>query len=346
VTAPGARRAWDGHVDSVREIVRELGTLRPADADGRPLALAAVLNLVVAGDPTGVAEAERVISALADHQPSRAIIVERDPEGDGIDAHVEANAQLVGAARTPSRVELLHLRLHGATADGAASAVQALLRPDLPVFLWWPATPALGDPMFRELCARSDRLIVEADCRNGAVAIEALAASVEVRGPAVTDLAWAALTPWRQLLHQLIDDDLFARLRAGGSVTVRHHGARPCLGSMLLAGWLVDSLGPAVAIGFAPDDRDDPPEVRAMRITTDAGDAIDIERVIGRPAAVVAIHDADGVTRERMMPMPERTRTQLLAGELELQRRDEPFERAVGQARRLARGAAPGQLPR
>jgi hypothetical protein len=43
----------------------------------------------------------------------------------------------------------------------------------------------------------------------------------------------------------------------------------------------------------------------------------------------------DGTTHDRMMPMPERSRAQLLAGELELQRRDRPFERAVRAARRL-----------
>lgn len=339
-------RAWDGHVDSVRDLIRELSALRPTDDEGRPLALAAVLNLVVAAGPEAATDAERVIAGLTDHQPSRAIIVERDPDGDGIDAHVEAHAQMVGAGRALSRVELLRLRLHGTAADGAASAVQALLRPDLPVFLWWPATPALGDVVFRELSARSDRLITEADCRDGAAAVDALAASVGVHGPAVTDLAWAQLTPWRQLLNQLIGADAIERLRHDARITVRHVGDRPCLGSLLLAGWLADSLGPATAIDFDGIGRDGAPEVCEVRISDGDGYVLEIDRVAGRAAATVLTRTPDRGTHERMMPMPERSRAELLAGELELQRHDRPFERALGHARRLARAGSVAQLPR
>ena len=182
VTAPANRRIWDGHVDSVRDLTRALAELQPTDADGRPIVMAAVLNLVVAADPAGAAEAERMIESLADHQPSRAIIVERDPDGDGIDAHIEAQAQLVGGGRALAG-ELLTSGLHGAAAAGAASAVQALLRPDLPVFLWWPEAPDPTDEVFTQLSSRSDRLIAEAGGHDGARAITALAAAIENAGP-------------------------------------------------------------------------------------------------------------------------------------------------------------------
>ncbi len=338
VTPPDSRRTWDGHVDSVRDLSRALAGLQPTDADGRPLAMATVLNLVVAADPAGAADAERVIESLADHQPSRAIIVERDPAGDGIDAHIEAQAQLVGSGRTPSRVELLRLRLHGAAAAGAASAVQALLRPDLPVFLWWPNAPDPTDTVFTELSGRSDRLIAEAGALDGAAAVNALAGAIADSGAAVTDLAWAALTPWRQLLNQLIDGERLAKLRTDARVTIRHVGPEPCLGSLLLAGWLVDSIGPDVAIGFDTVGHGGEPGICEVRIDDGSGQSYEIDRVVGRAAASVVMRSPGAPTHDRMMPMPERTRAQLLAGELELQRHDRPFERAIRHARRLARG--------
>jgi glucose-6-phosphate dehydrogenase assembly protein OpcA len=335
VTEVGNPDSWDGHVASARDLSRVLATLHPAGRDGRPLSVAAVLNLVVIADTDAAAAAEQVIESLADHQPSRAIIVERIPEGDGIDAHIAARAQIVGSAGDPSRVELLHLRLHGAAAEGAVSAIQALLRSDLPVYVWWPGPPPTGDPAFADLARRADRLILEASQLGGIDAIGRLSASVTDRGPAVTDLAWAALTPWRQLINQLITREHLERLRGDASVSVCHMGEMPPLGALLLAGWLVDSIGPAARIGFRPDAPGNHADVCEVRLDDGAARTITIDRVAGRSAASVVIRDPDGTTHDRMMPMPEPSRTELLAGELELQRRDYPFERALGHARRL-----------
>jgi len=327
--------AWDGHVANVGELGRALSDLQPTGPGGGPLAVAAVLNLVVAADSARATEAEQVIESLADHQPSRAIIVERDAEGDGIDAHVEARAQLMGSTRTPSRVELVRLRLHGAAAEGAASAVRALLRSDLPVYLWWPDLPDAGDPVFTDLAGRADRLIAEAGHTDGAVAVRRLADAVTDRGPAVTDLGWAALTPWRQLLNQLTTREHLEHMREGATVTIRHSAEAPSLGALLLAGWLHDSIGPATTTTFASAPRPGDPSICEVRLTDPSGRVVEIDPVMGRGAAVVVTHTPDGRTHERMMPMPEPSRAQLLAGELELQRRDYPFERALREAKRL-----------
>jgi len=337
VSTPATEVAWDGHVNNVAELSRALTELQPTGPDGDPLAVAAVLNLVVAAEPERAAEAEQVIESLADHQPSRAIIVARDPDGDGIDAHVEARAQVMGSTRTPSRVELVHLRLHGAAADGAASAVRALLRSDLPVYLWWPDLPDPDDAVFVELAQRADRLIVEAGRGDGALGVQRLAQSISERGPAVTDLAWAALTPWRQLLNQLTTREHLEHMREGATVTIRHGAAEPSLGALLLAGWLRDSIGPATMTLFASAPRPGDPSICEVRLADPSGRVVEIDRVMGRSAAAVVTHMPDGTTHDRMMPMPEPTRAQLLAGELELQRRDRPFERALREARRLIR---------
>lgn len=330
-------RIWDGHVANVAELERTLRGLQPAGPDGTPLASATVLNLVVNTDASRAPAAERLISSLADHQPSRAIIVERDPDGDGIDAHVEARAQLVGSARAPSRVELLHLRLHGTAAAGAASAVRALLRSDLPVYLWCPGAPDPADPVFADLALHADRLIVEADDGDGAAAVMLLARLINETGPAVTDLAWAALTPWRQLLNQLVPHEHLDHMRRGARVSIRHTSPAPGLGALLLAGWLRDSVGDALEIEFSTSARPGSPDICEIRFEVPGGRQLEIARVSGRPAASVLVRAPHETTHDRMMPMPRPDRTQLLAGELELQRRDRPFERSLRHAQRIAR---------
>ncbi len=335
VSDPASEVAWDGHVANVNELRGALSDLQPTGPGGSPLPVAAVLNLVVAADHGAATAVEAVIESLADHQPSRAIVVERDPDGDGIDAHVEARAQLMGSTRTPSRVELVRLRLHGSAAEGAASAVRALLRQDLPVYVWWPSLPDPDDPTFADLARHADRLITEAGLADGALGVRRLAETVSDRGPAVTDLAWAALTPWRQLLNQLTTREHLEHMRQGATVTIRHSAEAPSLGALLLAGWLRDSIGPSTTTMFASAPRPGDPSICEIRLADPSGRVVEIDRVAGRPAAAVVTHTPDGRTHDRMMPMPEPTRAQLLAGELELQRRDRPFERALREAQRL-----------
>jgi hypothetical protein len=63
-----------------------------------------------------------------------------------------------------------------------------------------------------------------------------------------------------------------------------------------------------------------------------------VERIEGRPAAAVCVTEPDGGPRRRVLPLPQLDRTRLLAGELELQRRDRAFERALQGA--VAAGVA------
>ena len=101
-----------------------------------------MLNLVALGP--GVEDGDReeqMIEGLADHHPSRVVIVSPGA-GDGrISAHVEARADTAGAC-----VELIRLELGPEILPHAASAVVPLLRSDLPTYLWWPAAPIMPVP--------------------------------------------------------------------------------------------------------------------------------------------------------------------------------------------------------
>ena len=327
---------WDGHVESAADLARQLAGLHPVDETGQPLASAGVLNLVTVTRAEDAVEFEAIIESLSDHQPSRAIIIERAWDGDGIDAHLETRAQLFGGAKRESLVELVRLTLHGETVGGVASAVRSLLRPDLPVYLWWPGPPDLSYPVFADVSEGADRLVTEAGRgRNPEAAIAQLADAV-LAGSALTDLAWAALTPWRQLVNQLVDLDHVERLRQGAVAEIRHCGEAPTVEALLLAGWLRDTLGESLHVELHP--RKDVLEggVVELQLESLAGRRLSIERYPDRATAAVLVAAPMGKPRRRVLPLPYKTRAELLAGELELQRRDRPFERALPHARELA----------
>ncbi len=331
--------AWEGRDVHLPQVCEALVRLRRPEPGSPPMMLASVLDMVaVAPRPEDVPEMEAIIRGLADHQPSRAVILTTAEGGSGIDARVSTARLPVGGDRCVW-LEVVTLTLRGTSRDGAASAVQPLLRYDLPTFLWWPGEPERRGSELGGLMAIADRVITECgrcgDVRQGLRALASWAGGAEA---ATTDLAWAAVTPWRQLLAQLLDPESLARLRAhGGTAAIRHPGPEPTAEALLLGGWLVDALGGGLTLelrgGAAPGD-----PVAEVAVGLPAGRTMTIAQAPERASAEVRVVEADGGEHRRVLPLPRRSRAALLAGELELQRRDRSFERALGRAANLAGG--------
>ena len=339
-TAPPAPpiASWDGVGVTIGEILDRLAAQRRPVDGGPPLTLAGVLNLIVhVPGPGDLDEMRGLIERLAGYQPSRAVMLVESDDGRGIDAAVSTSCRLSGGNVTVG-VELVVLHLHGDGREGDASAIRPLLRPSLPTLLWWPGPPDLspGGPLAR-LAPLAGRAVTETGrSGDGCDAIGRLAAWVPTAPGAVTDLAWAAITPWRQLIAQMLD---VAELRAPGGgpleAVIAHPGARPTAEALLLAGWLHDLAGDRLALTTEPRPGGDAAVVAIELTLPERGRRISIERGPGRQAATVCVGEGGRDTR-RMLPLPETDRGSLLAGELEIQRRDHAFERALPFAAEVA----------
>ena len=324
---------WDGRGVTIADVAERLAEQRRPTDGGPPFTLSGVLNLVVHCPAGDLEEMREVIERLSDHQPSRAVLVTWSGEGEGIDAAVSTSCRLAGGRA--SIVERVELTLRGEARGGAASAIGPLLRSELPSVLWWPGAldPSPDGPLagLAKLC---DRVVTEVE-RDGdaAGALASLAAWTSEGGPLVTDMAWAAITSWRRLIAQVVDDAALARLRAApASAVVAHPGARPNARALLMAGWLRNVVGETLTVTLEsrPADGD---ELVAVEVAgSRSGRSVVIERLPGRGAAAVCVTEPDGTDRRRVMPLPSPDRARLLAGELELQRRDRVFERALRAA--------------
>ena len=316
--------SWDGIGVSVAEIVDQLAHQRRPDG-GPPLTLAGVLNLVAyVPDTEDVSQTRAVIERLADHQPSRAVLVVESDAGAGIDATVSTSCRLTGEHLSVG-LELVVLTLHGDGRAGAASAIVPLLRSDLPTFLWWPGSPDLDPrgPLAR-LAPLADRIITETERRSGGVA--RLAAWAADAPAAVTDLAWAAITPWRQLIAQMLGAADLAR------ASIAHHPSGPSVEALLLAGWLRSLPGNRRDVALRPRPGAPAAALGIEIATAGLERRISIDHMPERQAATVRTTDPGGAIRERVLPLPASDRSRLLAGELEVQRRDRAFERALARA--------------
>jgi hypothetical protein len=341
--APAPERAdWDGRGVTVDEVVDRLAEQRrPADG-GAPFLLAGVLNLVAyADEPSGLDGLQEVIEHLADHQPSRSVVLCEQAGARGIDATVSTSCRIAGE-QAGAVVELIRLTLRADAPGGAASATVPLLRSDLPTVLWWPSAPDLsaGGALGR-LADIADRVITESGRGpRAAEAVRTLAGWVPDAVPAVTDLAWAAITGWRQLIAQMVEGPALDRLRSGAAAaTITNAEATPCVDALLLAGWLRSLVGPGLMIETHARTAGGGAGLVAVELEGSAnGRRLTVERIEGRATAAVCVTEPDGVPRRRVLPLPHPDRTRLLAGELELQRRDHAFERALQGA--VAAGVA------
>lgn len=329
--------AWDGRGVTIAQVLDRLAEQR-RPGDGAPLNLAGVLNLVVpvpAGEDAGALR--ELIEGLAGHQPSRAVLVVETDAGEGIDASVSTSCRWSGGTASVC-VELVVLALHGEGRAGDASAIRPLLRSDLPTVLWWPAAPdgAAEGPLAR-LAPLADRIVTESGrAPDGAGAIARLATWAPGAPAAVTDLAWAAITPWRQLVAQMLDVGAIAAPETGPvRVVVSHPAAGPTAEALLLAGWLRDLARERLELSLRPARG----EAAVLGVNIDLtvpGRRVAIDRMPGRQAATVCVTQPGHDAADRALALPVSDRGRLIAGELELQRRDHAFERALHFAAEVA----------
>ena len=262
---------WGAEVASVAALERELTRLRRmagahAKEQGRTVARAAVLNLVVYADRE--VHARRAASStarLSDRHPSRAIIVFGDRVRDGADVAVELRCH-VPRSHEDAQVcyEQIFARVRGDADDRVASVVIPLLVPDLSVFLWWTGTPPEDAKRFDDLIAIADRLIVDsadfARPEHTLPLVADLATTHHGRRFGITDLNWTRLTPWRELIAAFFDVDVWRPaldqvigVRVGFGVDADGRVIHPSQ-ALLLVGWLASRLEWRVTERFAPSE--------------------------------------------------------------------------------------------
>ena len=369
---------WGAQATSIDALERELARLRRAAVAhamerGQTLARASVLNLVVYSEREAHARrAARTVADLALRHPSRAIVLLGDRDRSGVVASVQLHCHVPQSdGAQPVLYEQIMARVRGDFDERVASVVIPLLVPDLPVFLWWTGTPPRDARHLDDLVALADRFIIDsADFARPDHTLPEVARLARHR-VAITDLNWARLTHWRELIAQFFDVpawrpflDGVTGIRAGFAVDMDGRDIHPSQ-ALLLLGWLssrlgwrpVEALAPAEAGGllFRMGRADGAPIMVRLRPRfergLDAGDVsgIRIQATHAREAAEFVIKRAPderhatataiigGVVRsERVVPLPALGIRELLGEELAIARNDHVYEVALAALMALA----------
>jgi glucose-6-phosphate dehydrogenase assembly protein OpcA len=232
-------------LSSIREIERELGTLRMVPGSDVPYQRTSVMTHTAWVPAEWVEAAEDVLAGLAERHPSRTIVLFPEPDNDdGLDADVEVDVYPVGGGREIC-TETIRIRLNGNRATAPASVVEPLFLPDLPVFLRWRGVPEFGGAAFESMLGVVDRVIVDStewpDLESGYRQLAKIFDRV-----VVSDIAWARTSRWR---HELAS--LWPGIAEVKKIRVTGTAAQ----AVLLAGWLRSRLQHPVELEHEEADR-------------------------------------------------------------------------------------------
>jgi glucose-6-phosphate dehydrogenase assembly protein OpcA len=231
---------------SVEQIEHELARLRMND-DGTLGLRASVLNLIVVTDEDSAEGVTRSVSTIAGRYPSRAIVLISDPEeGEtNLDFQLSAFCNVRGGGGAQVCAELITIHAEGPPAKHLESLAGPLLISDLRVFLWYPGPFSPSSPEFAGMATLADRIILDSaaagDCERSLREIAELLDEPET--PAVGDLQWVQLSPWRSLVAELFSSpERAGELERLTEIEILHAPDGECR-ALLFIGWLASSLG-------------------------------------------------------------------------------------------------------
>lgn len=346
-----ARPGPGGGAMSVEEIERELARLR-MNEDGTVSLRASVLNLIVVTEEDSAADVTRSVSELAGRYPSRVIVMICDPDED--EPHLDVGLSAFcnvrgGTGGSQVCAEQVTVHAEGPPAYHLESIAGPLLIPDLPTFLWYPDEFSPSSPEFICMADLADRVILNSAYSGSAEdALRELAGLIGEPGtPAVGDLQWVALTPWRTLLSELFSSpERTAALDEIYRVEVLY-GRGGESRALLFVGWLASTLGwrfrgsarlgsgrklhflgPAGEIVVAMDPNAPDTKLRRVRLYSDEL-SFQVSRHKELREARSTVMRGDDLVAERTVHLGSFDLGVLIGEELRYRGRDEVYEAAL-----------------
>lgn len=357
----------------VRDIEDALTQLwMTSQGNGRTTIQAYILNLIIfAGATVSSSDAQAIAAKVGAQHPSRALILTTSDDTESrLRAWISAQCEYLGAA-DGSGAEQVILEAAGDGVRQLPGTVIPLLIPEVPVALWWPGDGLFTHPIFPTMMDASDQLVIDSSTFPDSLAALARLHTIgaeEYPGVALRDLAWARLTPWRELTAQFFDAPTTRNYLDGiHRVQVTYAQAESVSinaeQALLYVSWLTSRLGwevipnlrrfgrealLVVRNGDAPitlefsarPAADLPPGcLIETTLTAQAGEnsaTFIIRRADDREHTVVTMTIQGQTPQERIVPMQEATVAEVLAQEVSTARRDHVYDEALGVAARLA----------
>jgi hypothetical protein len=260
----GPRLPWAGKKVQLQNVEEELSHLWRMSADNLRTSQninvrTSVLNLVICAPDIETAQrASKLMRDLLSTHIARFTLLVLNSNQDApssVSSWVTLRSFPIISDVMRHNFEQVTLLISGSAVHSAVSIVQPLLKPDLPIYLWWLNDPPQNSPAFTDLVKMSTRVVVDSHTFFQAEeGIRLLSSYIQQEATsAISDLNWGRVTPWRELVAQFFDVAEYRPYLAGVHFIEIEHAATPESGhirteqgdvspdpieALLLAGWL------------------------------------------------------------------------------------------------------------
>ncbi|HTK11697.1 MAG TPA: glucose-6-phosphate dehydrogenase assembly protein OpcA [Ktedonobacteraceae bacterium] len=266
----GPRLPWAGKHVAPEFVEDELSRLWHMSADNMRTSQnlrvrTSVLNLVLCASNKEVAQqASALLRDLSSTHVARVILLILDQEKNApseVSTWITIRSFPIISDIMRHNFEQITVRVTGDAVASSSTIIQPLLKPDLPVYLWWVDDLPTNTQLFKQLASMSSRVIVDSSqFSQPEDSLRTLSSLVQslTSDSALSDLNWGRITPWRELVAQFFDVTEYKPYLAGVDyIEIEHavtlNSSLPSSGlstldsnpacALFLAAWLKTRLG-------------------------------------------------------------------------------------------------------
>ncbi|MBI3684753.1 MAG: glucose-6-phosphate dehydrogenase assembly protein OpcA [Acidobacteria bacterium] len=301
-------------------------------ADENGVLRASAMTLIVAAEESEDASlvGEGLAHIMHEH-PSRAIVL-RVREGDpqALESRVLAQCWMPFGKRQQICCEQIEITCGEIALRDVPRIVLGLTEPDLPVVLVCRPSRLFRMGAFAGMFPVAGKIIADSRSLRSPLGMLFDLEARRREGRNIIDLAWTALTEWRESISCLFEDaDLAARIPGVRAIAVTHGDHPAPSEAWYLAAWLARSTGPGVEVSVQSGQSAH--AIQSVEMLAD-GLSLSLSRASG-PILHVA---RNGIANS--MPFAVSSDWDLLRAELAILGRDRVYEDVLPRAVALAGG--------
>ena len=211
----------------------------------------AMTLIVAAGEEHDPQNFSETISQVMHEHPGRVIVL-RTGQVSGSSLESRVFAQCWKPVGRPQQIccEEVEITACPSRFADVPQLILGLTVPDLPVVLWLRASRP-GGYADEKLFALADKIIVDSSRFNDPEEGLAYVREFPRKNMNAADLEWTRLTPWRESVAHIFEDERNLRfLKSIRQIRISHSGLNPPVSARYLASWFRRTLPSSVELSF------------------------------------------------------------------------------------------------